>query len=456
MRTLGHIHRKLGILEQFLAAVRLRFRQRDADRDGEKDFALVERDGRPDRLADGLREGNDAVGIPLRHENQTELVSGKPRQRVLRLEQAAQPARQRQQDRVPDRHPDRIIDLFEAVEVHDHHGRADRRIGLAERQQGFEPVDEQMAVRQPREIVVNRIMQQALFGDLGVGDVGQRSDEPHHFAIRAYHRPRFHGEPQRVTVGRAQPEILDHATAPLLHHAIKGSAKPVTVKGMEYVDPLRRRTLECPALEAHHRLGFRAGIDLVGRYVPVPDQVAGPGKRERAALHVGDKAVGDAARESMLHDREPDQHDDQHEAAQQRRRDDVVRHPAVDGETGGQDPQHQQKPGRDQQDGTIEALRRKVNDDGEARDGDEQQRQAGDAGGDRGIDKGDRHQSAQKGKPGNRHMGIANVPAVEIEIGEQEHQQGCGQNRLAGCPPHPFGPADMSNTLPQKPKSIPI
>ena len=79
-------------------------------------------------------------------------------------------------------------------------------------------------------------------------------------------------------------------------------------------------------------LGLRAGEDLVGGDVPVPDHVAGAGERERAALDVGDDAVRDAAGEGVLHHREADQHDDQHQAAEQRRADDVVGDDAGDGE----------------------------------------------------------------------------------------------------------------------------
>src|ERR1700733_8255131 len=43
-------------------------------------------------------------------------------QRVLRLENAGEAARQRQQDGIADRNPDGVVDLLEAVEV-DHHQR---------------------------------------------------------------------------------------------------------------------------------------------------------------------------------------------------------------------------------------------------------------------------------------------------------------------------------------------
>ena len=124
--ALGVIHRELGVLEHLLGAVRLAVGKRDADRGGEEDLAVVERDRRAQRAAQRLGEGDDALRLPLRQQDQRELVAGEPRQRVLRLQQPAEPARQRQQDRIADRDADRIVDLLEAVEIDHHHGRADR------------------------------------------------------------------------------------------------------------------------------------------------------------------------------------------------------------------------------------------------------------------------------------------------------------------------------------------
>ena len=50
--------------------------------------------------------------------------------------------------------------------------------------------------------------------------------------------------------------------------------------------------------------------------IPIEDDVAGAGQRQRLALDIGDRAVREAAAgEGILHDGEADQHDDQHEAA---------------------------------------------------------------------------------------------------------------------------------------------
>ena len=203
---------------------------------------------------------------------------------------------------------------------------------LAKRQHRLEPVDEQLAVGQAGEVVVHGVVQQPLLGVLEFGDVGERADQPHHLAVGADHRPRLEREPQVVAVGRAQAEVLHQPAAALLQHAVERGAEAVAVERMQHVEPARRRAFERAALEPEQRLGLRAGEHLVGGDVPVPDHVAGAGQRQRAALDVGDDAVGDAAGEGVLHHREADQHHDQHQAAEQRRADDVVGDDAGHGE----------------------------------------------------------------------------------------------------------------------------
>ncbi len=90
-----------------------------------------------------LREGNDAAGIALRQQDQRELVAGEPRQRVVGFQQAGEPAREREQDRVADRDADGIVDLLEAVEIDHHDGRPHRRIGFGESEHRLEAIEEQ-------------------------------------------------------------------------------------------------------------------------------------------------------------------------------------------------------------------------------------------------------------------------------------------------------------------------
>ena len=328
---LGVIHRELGVLEHLLGVARLVFGERQPDRGGDEDFAVVEADRRAQGAAHGLGEGHDARGLAFRQQDQGELVAGQPRQRILRLEQAGEPARDGEQDGIADGDADRVVDLLEAIEIDHQHRRPDLRIGTGEAEGRLHAVDEQFAVGQAGEIVVHRVEQQPLLGFLEIGDVGERADQAHHFAVGADHRARLQREREVMAVGRAQPEILIEASAPLLHRAVERGAETIAVERMQHLEPVRRRSFQRAALEAEQLFGFRAGVDLVGGNVPVPDQIAGAGERQRAALHIRNDAVGDAAGEGVLHHREADQHHDQHQAAEQSRADDVVGDDAGDG-----------------------------------------------------------------------------------------------------------------------------
>jgi hypothetical protein len=50
------IHRKLGVLDDLVGQLRLRIGQREPDRGGQEDLAVVEGDRRADGLADGFGE----------------------------------------------------------------------------------------------------------------------------------------------------------------------------------------------------------------------------------------------------------------------------------------------------------------------------------------------------------------------------------------------------------------
>ena len=118
-------HGDLRVLQHLFAArARSRLVQHEADRGGEEDLALGEGDRRRDGAADHVGEGDDAVGIALGEQDHGELVAVERGERVLRLEEPPEPAREREQDRVAGREADRVVDLLEAVDVDDEHGRA--------------------------------------------------------------------------------------------------------------------------------------------------------------------------------------------------------------------------------------------------------------------------------------------------------------------------------------------
>jgi hypothetical protein len=293
--------------------------------------------------------------------------------------------------------------------------------------------------RSTGEIIVYGVVQQPLFGGFEFGDVGQRADEADHLAVGTDHRAGAERKPHVMPVGGAHAEILRHAAAPLFEHAVERGAEAVAVEVMEHVEPFGGRAFERTVLEPERRFGFRAGEDFVRGDVPIPDHVAGAGQRQRAALDIGDDSAGHAAGESVLHYRKADQHDDQHEPAKERRSDNVVGDKAEHGGRRADGPDHEQKPGRDQHHRAVEIVGSEIDHQRKAEHRDEKQRYACDAGSDRGREQGDRDQRAKKRQPADGDMGITHVPAVEIEIGEQEHQERRRQDRLARGAPNAFG-----------------
>ena len=197
-------HGELGVLQRIvLPSGRRAVEEGEADRGRQHDFALGEGDRRRDGAADQLRKGQDALGIALRDDDHREDVAADSRQRILCPQQPAEAARQRQQDRIAGREADRFVDLLEAVDVDDDHGRADGVVGAAEAEHGGEPILEQLAIGQAGQVVVHGIVQHPLLGGTLLGDIRERADDADDLAVGADHRPGLQAEPVIGAIGGA-------------------------------------------------------------------------------------------------------------------------------------------------------------------------------------------------------------------------------------------------------------
>ena len=85
---------------------------------------------------------------------------------------------------------------------------------------------------------------------------------------------------------------------------------------------------------------------------------------------------------------------------------------------GADDPDQQQKPGRDQHHRAIVAMRREIEDQDEADAGDGRERNARDARRDRRVIDGKPDEGDEENQPDGGDMRGAHMPAAEIEIGE--------------------------------------
>ena len=436
-RPLGAVHGKFGVGQKSGRVLLLVNPGDEADRGGEDDLAIGEIERHHDRLRHGIGKVGDLGRIAFRHEDQAELVAGKPCQRVLRLHQAAQPTRQRDQDIVAGGDAETVVDLLVAVDVDRHHGRAHRLRAARQRQHRLQPVKEDLAIGQAGQVVVHGAGQQPVDRVLLLGDIDDRADAADDLAVRAEHGTGADLQPMEVAVFCADAEFVVEATLAVFEQHVERGAEAVAIVGMEPRQPVARRAVHGARRQAETERNVGGGDHPVTRHVPVPDRIARAGQRQRLALEVGKQAllVGPAGK-GVLHHGEADQKHDQHQPAAERRLDDVVvelprhRQPATE------QPDEDQCPGRDQKDGAVVAVEAEIEDQNDAGRRGQRKRQAGNAGGDRRIV--DRHaeQERQAEDPGEGGVAEMHVPAIEIEIGEEEDDEARSQHHFRARPPH--------------------
>jgi len=171
---LGAVHRHVGVAQQLVAPA---VAAGDADRAAAEDLVAVEGERGPEGGGDALGHGDRVgdVGDVLQQDG--ELVAAQARGGVRAAQAAPDALGHGHQQRVAGRMAERVVDRLEAVQVDEQH----RHLGAAARQGVPEPVDEQRAVGQPRERVVQRLVDHRADG-LGVGQgeagvLGQRDED---------------------------------------------------------------------------------------------------------------------------------------------------------------------------------------------------------------------------------------------------------------------------------------
>jgi hypothetical protein len=320
--------------------------------------------------------------------------------------------------------PRLIVDLLVAVDVDRHDGRPHGVAGRRQRQHRLQPVEEDLAVRQAGQVVVQRVLQQPLDGILLLGHIDDRADAADDFAVRAQHRPGANLQPVEMPVLGADAKFVVQAAAAVFEQHVQRRSKTVAVVGVQPRHPVAHRPVHGAGIEPEAGRDVGRGDDAVAGHVPVPDGVAAAGQRQRLPFEVGEQTllVG-ASGKGVLHDSEADQKHDQNQTAAKRRLDDVVVELAGHRQPAGEQPDQDQRPGRHQQDRAIVAVEAQIDDQQDADGAGQCEREAGDARRDRGIV--DRHaaEQHQADHPGKRRVTEMHVPAVEIEVGEQEDDE---------------------------------
>ena len=171
------VHRDVGVAHHLLRRG-LRGRERDPDRGADEQLAPVDHERRLQAVQDALGDDRGLARVADVVEQERELVAGEPGDGVVRPQRGLQPSRHRLQQLVAARVAEAVVDDLEAVEVEEQHGRAALGVmALGAPDRLVQAVQEQDAVGQAGERVVERVVLQAALGLAAVGDVGDRADD---------------------------------------------------------------------------------------------------------------------------------------------------------------------------------------------------------------------------------------------------------------------------------------
>ena len=158
------VHRHVGVADQVLGRD-VRAREGDADGGGHDEVAAGHGDRLRERELHALGHRGRLARIADVLQQHGELVAAQPGDGVARTERPAQPARDGLEELVAGLVPEGVVDRLEAVEVEEQHRAAPTAAAPARApQRPREAVEEERAVRQAGERVVQHVVAEAVDG----------------------------------------------------------------------------------------------------------------------------------------------------------------------------------------------------------------------------------------------------------------------------------------------------
>ena len=159
-----------------------------------------------------------------------------------------------------------------------------------------EPVEEQLAVGQPREAVVHGVVHQPLLRALGVRHLAHEPDAAQVAAVGGGHGSGLELEPAVGVVGVAHAELDAQLAVGAILHGGEQQLEALAVGGVHVLGEVVDLGRQLAGLETQDGLHDRADLDLVAALVPFPHAGAGAVDGERSAAAARRAARRRAAR----------------------------------------------------------------------------------------------------------------------------------------------------------------
>ena len=207
---LGPVHRGVGIAQNTFGALVRSRGDRDSDARGDEDLEARDSKGLAKRLMDAF--GNSRCSRHPRHPFQEdgELVASESCHGVGRPHARAQPSRNRDEKLVADEMAEAVVDPFEPIEVEEQNYELERLFGAAGAlQHAPQVVHDHRSVRKAGQVIVQCVVTKPLFGELLLGNIGERAGDACGRAMHVADRLAAGQHPQIATLG------VDHAVLDL-------------------------------------------------------------------------------------------------------------------------------------------------------------------------------------------------------------------------------------------------
>ncbi len=179
-RRLRAVHGDVGIPDKVVTVAVLGRADGDTDARAREDLLSVESHGRRHRLLKALGDPDCVARVADVLEQHREFVAseagqtvlgvivaghvGRPRHAVELTQDAAQPVRNFEQESVAGRMANAVVDGFEPIQIDEQHGESVVRMPHPAGDLALQAIHEQRPVRQLRQVIVKRIVDQAFLG----------------------------------------------------------------------------------------------------------------------------------------------------------------------------------------------------------------------------------------------------------------------------------------------------
>ena len=177
-----------------------------------------------------------------------------------------------------------LLEFGEAIDVDEE----DRRLGAigqaGANQSALQPVKEQLLVGEASKTVMHGVVQQALATGAILVDVLQGADDAVDLAVAAQHRLHAHAEGAVAAVMSGEADVGRYLAAAQFDQCVERRSEPIAVVGVDAVEPALDGAAQRATALAEADAELVGDRNAVALDVPVENEIARAGERQRAAL----------------------------------------------------------------------------------------------------------------------------------------------------------------------------